>query len=102
MVSHPEVTSPQAWREALQSATSKDGHGVPAKYTLLNTLVFKPKTAKTATPVPVIVFAAEESDTGATALGKKLNLKELRLANEELLKEFFGCDKDSCMSSINW
>ena len=62
--------------------------------------MFKPKTAKGATVIPVVVFAREETDTNSAALGKKLNLKELRLASEDLLKEFFGVDKDSCKSLI--
>jgi prolyl-tRNA synthetase len=60
-------------------------------------LVFKPKTAKTSTPVPVVVIARDETETSSGALGKKLNLKELRLASEDLLKEFFSLDKNSCM-----
>ena len=46
--------------------------------------------------MPVVVITQEETETSSAALGKKLNLKELRLANAELLKEFFGVDKDSC------
>ncbi|KDQ10336.1 hypothetical protein BOTBODRAFT_36241 [Botryobasidium botryosum FD-172 SS1] len=59
------------------------------------TLVFKPKTAKNATPVPVIVIADHKTETSSSALGKKLSLKELRLASEDLLKEFFSVDKDA-------
>lgn len=61
-------------------------------------MVYKPKTAKTAIPVPVVVIARDETETNAGAIGKKLNLKELRMANEELLTEFFALDKDSRMS----
>ncbi|KZT41612.1 prolyl-tRNA synthetase [Sistotremastrum suecicum HHB10207 ss-3] len=92
-VSHAAATSPAVWKEHLQGAKAQGG--VPESFELLKTLVLKPKTAKTAIPVPVLVIAREETDTNSTALGKKLNLKELRLANEDLLKEFFGADKDS-------
>ena len=50
--------------------------------------------------MPVVVIAQEETETSSAALGKKLNLKELRLANAELLKEFFGVDKDSCACAV--
>ncbi|KAF8189290.1 hypothetical protein BJ912DRAFT_1105357 [Pholiota molesta] len=62
-------------------------------------VVYKPKTAKTATPVPVVVIAREETETNSAAIGKKLNLKELRLASEDLLKEFFSLNKDSLSPS---
>ena len=91
-VSHEATTSPAAWREALASSSS-----TPANYQLTKTLVFKPKTAKSAVPVPVVVIAREETDTNSTALGKKLNQKEMRLASADLLSEFFGLDKDSRM-----
>ncbi|KAG8894431.1 hypothetical protein FRC01_012979, partial [Tulasnella sp. 417] len=89
-VQHDPVTSPAAWKDALAAASD-----APASYELTKTLVYKPKTAKTATPVPVIAIVREETETSSGALGKKLNLKELRLANEDLMKEFFGADKDS-------
>lgn len=90
-VSHSETTSPATWREALNSTAS-----APKSFELIKTLVFKPKTAKTATVVPVVVIARDETETSSGALGKKLNLKELRLASEDLLKEFFSLDKNSC------
>ena len=89
-VSHAEATSPATWRDALAAA-----QGVPAEFELVKTLVFKPKTAKGATVVPVVVVAREETETNSGALGKKLSLKELRLANEELLQEIFALDKNS-------
>jgi len=49
-------------------------------------LLFKPKTAKTATPTPVLVIAQESTETNSGAIGKFLNLKELRLASEDLIK----------------
>jgi prolyl-tRNA synthetase len=50
-------------------------------------LLFKPKTAKTATPTPVLVLAQEQTETSSGAIAKLLNLKELRLASEDLIKE---------------
>ncbi|KZT55210.1 prolyl-tRNA synthetase [Calocera cornea HHB12733] len=88
-ISHSPSTSPATWREALESAK-----GVPESFELLKVLVFKPRTAKNVTPVPVIVIAREETETSSAALGKKLNLKDLRLATEDLIVEFFGVGKD--------
>ncbi|CAE6460747.1 unnamed protein product, partial [Rhizoctonia solani] len=90
LAAHPAVTNPAEWRQALGAAP-----GVPASFELCKTLVFKPKTAKSATPVPVVVIARDETETSSGPLGKKFNLKELRLAADDLLKEFFGLNKDS-------
>ncbi|EJT99274.1 prolyl-tRNA synthetase [Dacryopinax primogenitus] len=86
---HSPSTSPATWREALEATK-----GVPDSFELLKVLVFKPRTAKNVAPVPVIVIAREETETNSTALGKKLNLKEMRLATEDLLVEVFGVNKD--------
>ncbi|KAL0572754.1 hypothetical protein V5O48_009218 [Marasmius crinis-equi] len=89
-VSHSTTDSPAAWRDALNATT-----GVPQGFELIKTLVYKPKTAKSATPVPVVVIARDATAASSSAIGKKLNLKDLRLASEDLLKEFFELDKDS-------
>lgn len=89
-VSHAEAPSPAAWREALTSA-----EGVPAEFELVKMLVFKPKTAKGATVTPVVVIAREETETQASALGKKIGAKEMRLAQDDLLQDTFQLDKNS-------
>ncbi|EKM57048.1 uncharacterized protein PHACADRAFT_254575 [Phanerochaete carnosa HHB-10118-sp] len=89
-VTHAAASSPAAWREALESS-----EGAPKSFELVKTIVYKPKTAKTATPVPLVVIARENTDVISAALGRKLNLKELRLASEDLLAEFFAVDKHS-------
>jgi hypothetical protein len=96
-LSHSETTSPANWREALNATSS-----APKSFELIKTLVFKPKTAKTATVVPVVVIARNETETNSGALGKKLNLKELRLASEDLLKDFFSLDKNSRMFFVDF
>ncbi|KAI9508082.1 prolyl-tRNA synthetase [Russula earlei] len=90
-VSHASAASPAAWKEALRQAAPN----APREFELLKVLVFKPKTAKNATPVPVVVVARDGTETSSGPLGKTLNLKELRLASEDLLSEFFSLDKDS-------
>lgn len=88
-VDHSTTDSPAAWRTALAATAA------PEPYQLLKTLVYKPKTAKSAVPIPVVVIAPDSVNPNSGAIGKKLNLKELRLASEDLLKEFFSLDKDS-------
>lgn len=94
-VQHASATSPAAWKEALRTVPK-----TPKGFELLKVLVFKPKTAKSATPIPVVVVARDDTETSSSFLGKKLNLKELRLASEDLLSEFFSLDKDSRKSLI--
>lgn len=89
VVEHVPADSPAAWRDALATTAA------PEPFQLLKTLVYKPKTAKTATAVPVVVLAPEAIQPSSSAIGKKLNLKDLRLASDDLLQEFFSADKDS-------
>ena len=90
VISHAATTSPTAWRNALLANES-----TPKTFELIKTLVYKPKTPKTATPVPVVVIARDDTETNSGAIGKRLNLKELRLASGDLLSDFFALDKDS-------
>jgi len=89
-ITHNDANTPAGWKDAISSSSS-----APASFSLLKTLVYKPKTAKTATPVPVVVVAHEDTETSSSALAKKLNLKELRVASEDILAEFFSLDKNS-------
>ena len=49
--------------------------------------MFKPKTAKSATPTPVLVLAAESTETPSAPLASHLGLKDMRLASEDTIKE---------------
>jgi hypothetical protein len=93
-ISHNPITSPVEWRAALTSSSSEHKNSQ-----LLKVLVFKPKVAKTATVVPVVVIARENAESGAGSLAKAAGVKEMRLASEDVLKEFFGqeVNKDSCL-----
>lgn len=91
LVAHESSTSPASWRDALGKASD-----VPESYQLVKTLVFKPKTSKTASQTPLVVVAREETETSSSALAKKYNLKDLRLAPEDLLTSLFGVTKDAC------
>ncbi|CUM65044.1 uncharacterized protein PRCAT00002664001 [Priceomyces carsonii] len=70
---------------ALSLATVESESALPTK-----TLVFKPKTAKTATPIPIIVFALQNTLTASGAIANAANVKEPRLAKEDLVQEFFA------------
>lgn len=70
---------------ALSLASVSSENAVPTK-----TLVFKPKTAKTATPIPVVVFALQATATPAGLIAKAADVKEPRLANDALVQEFFS------------
>lgn len=88
VVSHAASTSPDSWKEAVSSLAT----GANFEYT--KTLLFKPKTAKTAKAYPVLVVAKNDTETNMTALGKEINQKEMRLAAPELLQDFLGATKD--------
>jgi prolyl-tRNA synthetase len=53
-------------------------------------LVFKPKTAKTAAPVPIVVFALQATNTPGNIIAATAAVKEPRLAKEDLIQEFFN------------
>ncbi|CAR29106.1 ZYRO0G00704p [Zygosaccharomyces rouxii] len=58
----------------------------------VKSLVFKPKTAKTATPVPVVVVALQSTVTPAPLIAQSTGTKEPRLARDELFQSFFKCE----------
>lgn len=70
---------------ALSLATVSSESAVGTK-----TLVFKPKTAKTATPVPVVVFALQTTQTPSPVIAKAAGVKEPRLAKDDLVSQFFS------------
>lgn len=64
-------------------------------------LVFKPKTAKTAATVPVVVFALQTTQTPGGAIATAAGVKEPRLAKEDLVQEYFGVSaKEFSVASI--
>ncbi|KAH3683213.1 hypothetical protein WICPIJ_005826 [Wickerhamomyces pijperi] len=70
--------------------------------TPLKTLVFKPKTAKTATPVPIVVLALTSTSTPSGLIASSANAKEPRLAKEEIFQEFFQTTaKEFSVANLN-
>ncbi|KAK9716723.1 hypothetical protein K7432_006712 [Basidiobolus ranarum] len=92
VVEHAPVKNNAEWTDALGQC---DQASLPSSFVLTKTLVLKPKTAKNAPVTPVMVVALESTETNMTALGKKLGLKDLRFANEDLLTNFFGIAKEA-------
>ncbi|KAK1226888.1 hypothetical protein PQX77_010104 [Marasmius sp. AFHP31] len=81
--------------EEPESEEDKGGRG---KGNNNRSLGLQAQNSQTATPIPVVVIVRDATAASSSATGKKLNLKELRLASEDLLKEFFELDKDSQLS----
>lgn len=92
ILTHATSTSQDEYKTAVASASSSAAH--------IKTLVFKPKTAKTAKPVPVIIIAKDETETNTAALSKKLDIKDMRLAAADLLQECFSATKDDSKSFV--
>ena len=63
-----------------------------AATTAVKSLVFKPKTAKTATPVPIVVVALQTTATPGPSIASETGLKDPRLARDELFVSFFKHD----------
>ncbi|WWC60772.1 proline-tRNA ligase [Kwoniella dejecticola CBS 10117] len=84
VISHSPVKGSAEWSAELSTTAPN-----LSSTSLTKTLLFKPKTAKTATPTPVLVLAKESTETSSGALGRLLDLKELRLSSEDLIKSVF-------------
>lgn len=87
-VAHAPAPTHAEWSDALGGVA-----GAPA-HRRLKTLVFKPKTPKSETPVPLVVISDDAVATSAGALGAALKLKELRLAAPELITDALQATKD--------
>ncbi|WVQ99040.1 proline-tRNA ligase [Kwoniella sp. CBS 9459] len=87
-ISHPDVIAHSAVKGSAEwAAALAIAQPTAAQTPLTKTLLFKPKTAKSATPTPVLILAKDTTETPSAAIGKLLELKELRLASEDLIKE---------------
>lgn len=83
--SHPAPSADAPWSSHL-----------PAGTLATKTLVFKPKTAKTAQVKPVVVVALESTDVGSSGvLAKELGIKEMRAAADDVWKQWLGADKET-------
>lgn len=64
----------------------------PADAMAVKSLVFKPKTAKSAVPVPIVVVALQTTATPSPLIAQAAVAKDPRLARDDLVKDFFKCD----------
>ncbi|CCK71941.1 proline--tRNA ligase KNAG_0I01540 [Huiozyma naganishii CBS 8797] len=60
--------------------------------TPVKSLVFKPKTAKSATPVPIVVVALQTTATPSPLIAQATKTKDPRLARDDLFKSAFNCE----------
>lgn len=68
----------------------------------IKSLVFKPKTAKTATPVPIILIALQSTSTPSGIIASTTSSKDPRLAKDDLVQEFFNVGaKEFSPAAIN-
>ncbi|CAN3372913.1 hypothetical protein DIURU_002803 [Diutina rugosa] len=74
---------------AALSLSTVNENGLPTK-----TVVFKPKTAKTATPIPIVVFRLETTTAPTGAIAAAAKAKEPRTASDDLIADFFGTTKE--------
>lgn len=84
VLSHESAPNNNDWADLLAKSAT------PASYELTKTLVFKPKTPKSQAPVPVVIVALASTNTPSAVAGKAVSAKDLRLANADLVAEFFG------------
>ncbi|KAJ2526910.1 hypothetical protein GGH20_003306, partial [Coemansia sp. RSA 1937] len=89
-VEHVAVENNEQWAEALATAS-----GLPSNYVLTKTLVFKPKQPKSEPIAPIVVVIKETTTASSKAIGTELKLKDLRLANEDVLKDVFQTARGS-------
>lgn len=64
----------------------------PIESVAVKSLVFKPKTPKTATPVPIVVVALQSTTTPSPLIAQVTSSKDPRLARDDLVKEIFKCE----------
>lgn len=85
-IEHAPAANATAWAEALAASTSAPAHA------LTKTLLLKSKSAKKTEHgvQTVMVVALDASAVPLSALAKELKEKEVRFANEDVVKGVFG------------
>lgn len=84
VLTHSLVSTSNAWDSVLA-----DSSEAVDEYKLTKTLVFKPKTPKSKTTVPVVLIALDSSTTSLTHIAKVVKAQDLRLANSDLVASVF-------------
>ena len=83
-VSHEATSNAATWKDALATAST------PTDYLLTKTLVFKPKVAKSAVAVLIVVVALDSTATNAGQVAKAAGEKEARFAAADVVKDVLG------------
>ncbi|KAJ2783086.1 hypothetical protein H4R18_001907 [Coemansia javaensis] len=89
-IEHVAAENVEQWAEVLAGAS-----GVPPGHALTKTLIFKPKQPKSEPVAPVMVVIRSDTNASSKAIGQALGLKDLRLANEDVLSEIFQTSRGS-------
>ncbi|KAJ2613870.1 hypothetical protein H4S08_001992 [Coemansia sp. RSA 1365] len=89
-VEHSAVENVEEWKEALGTV-----NGLPEKYVLTKTLIYKPKQPKSEPFSPVVIVAKDDTVFNSKALGTLLKFKDMRFASEDVLKDTFQTVKGS-------
>ncbi|KAJ3119229.1 hypothetical protein HK098_005674 [Nowakowskiella sp. JEL0407] len=84
-ITHSAASNNKDWSAAVAKSNA------PNNYLLTKSLLLKPKGGK---DTPILVFAAESTEFAINAFVKKLGNKEARVANEDVLKNLLGVEKD--------
>ena len=89
VVTHPALSATLKWKDAISEASSLSSH-VPQKYALTKTLAFKPKSPSS--KQIILLLAMEDTQTPSSAIAKHLNVKDVRMAKEGVVKEVLGVE----------
>lgn len=76
----------------VESFTKLGFNDPPAESVPVKSLVFKPKTPKSAVPVPIVVVALQSTATPSPLIAQVTSSKDPRLARDDLVKEIFKCE----------
>ncbi|CCH60991.1 hypothetical protein TBLA_0D04970 [Henningerozyma blattae CBS 6284] len=77
------TTTTESFAKLCSSAVTDDA-------TPIKSLVFKPKTPKSATPIPIVVIALQSTTTPSSLIAQLTGTKDPRLAKDDLIKTFFA------------
>lgn len=84
-ISHDEPTDNDHWTSLL-----KEKNDPGFDFDVSKVLVFKPKTPKSQTPIPIVVVALASTQTPSGIIAKAAGAKDPRMASADLISEFFG------------
>lgn len=96
IISHDAPANNDEWASLLKAQSS-----TPSSFEITKTLIFKPKTPKSQTLVPLVVIALNSSATPSGAIAKATNTKDPRMAAADLIAEIFGGASPSDVGALS-